>query len=65
VAQTVARETGAAAADVERGAASGMVTGRFTRPEEVADLIAVLASPRFANLTGADIVIDGGMRTTI
>lgn len=65
VAQTVARETGASAADVERGAAGAMVTGRFTRPEEVADLIAILASPRFANLTGADLVIDGGMRTTI
>jgi NAD(P)-dependent dehydrogenase (short-subunit alcohol dehydrogenase family) len=42
-----------------------MVTGRFTRPEEVADLAAVLASPRFGNLTGADVVIDGGMRQTM
>jgi NAD(P)-dependent dehydrogenase (short-subunit alcohol dehydrogenase family) len=65
VAQTVARETGADAAEVERNAASAMVTGRFTRPEEVADLIAILASPRFGNLTGEDVVIDGGMRTTM
>jgi len=42
-----------------------MVTGRFTQPEEVADLVLFLASPRAANITGSDHVIDGGMVTTI
>ena len=42
-----------------------MVTGRFTRPDEVADLLVMLASDRVANLTGSDVVIDGGMVTTL
>jgi NAD(P)-dependent dehydrogenase (short-subunit alcohol dehydrogenase family) len=41
------------------------VTGRFTRPEEVADLVLLLASDRTGNVTGADFVIDGGMVTTL
>jgi NAD(P)-dependent dehydrogenase (short-subunit alcohol dehydrogenase family) len=41
-----------------------MVTGRFSRPEEVADLVVVLAGARAANVTGADFVIDGGMVAT-
>jgi NAD(P)-dependent dehydrogenase (short-subunit alcohol dehydrogenase family) len=65
VAQTVSRATGASAEDVERGAASQMVTGRFTRPAEVADVILFLASDRAANVTGADYVIDGGLLTTL
>ena len=39
------------------------MTGRFTRPEEVADLIVLLASYRAANVTGADFVIDGLLTT--
>jgi NAD(P)-dependent dehydrogenase (short-subunit alcohol dehydrogenase family) len=65
VAETVAAATGATPDDVRKGAEASMPTGRFTRPEEVADLVAVLASPRFGNLTGADVVIDGGLRPTI
>ena len=65
VADTISAATGATADDVRRGAEQSMVTGRFTQPSEVADLTAVLASPRFANLTGADVVIDGGLRPTM
>jgi NAD(P)-dependent dehydrogenase (short-subunit alcohol dehydrogenase family) len=65
VAATVSRATGADAADVEAGAAGQSPTGRFTRPEEVADLIAILAGTRLGNVTGADFVIDGGLRPTI
>lgn len=35
-------------------------TGRITEAHEVADLAAFLASPRAANITGAEFVIDGG-----
>lgn len=45
-------------------AAMGMTTGRFTEPDEVAELIAYLASPEAASITGADFLIDGGLVKT-
>ncbi len=65
VAATVSAATGARPEDVENEAARQMVTGRFTRPAEVADLVLFLASDRTANVTGADFVIDGGLITTL
>jgi NAD(P)-dependent dehydrogenase (short-subunit alcohol dehydrogenase family) len=65
VASVVAGATGQSADDVAAGAAAGMVTGRFTRPEEVASLLVLLASDQVGNLTGTDVVIDGGMVTTL
>jgi NAD(P)-dependent dehydrogenase (short-subunit alcohol dehydrogenase family) len=65
VAATVAAAVGGAAEDIAAGAAKDMVTGRFTRPDEVADLVLLLASDRTGNVTGADFVIDGGLITTI
>jgi NAD(P)-dependent dehydrogenase (short-subunit alcohol dehydrogenase family) len=65
VAATVARASGAAPEAVAQGAASESVTGRFTQPEEVADLVLLLASDRAGNITGADFVIDGGLITTL
>jgi NAD(P)-dependent dehydrogenase (short-subunit alcohol dehydrogenase family) len=41
-----------------------MLTGRFTRPEEVAALVLMLASDLTGNVTGADIRIDGGLIPT-
>ena len=65
VAQTVSRATGAKPEEVAAQAARQMVTGRFTRPAEVADLVLFLASDRTANVTGADFTIDGGLITTL
>ena len=64
VAATVSHATGARPEDVQGQAARQMVTGRFTRPDEVADLVLILASDRTANVTGADITIDGGLIPT-
>ncbi|MFC9971975.1 SDR family NAD(P)-dependent oxidoreductase [Spirillospora sp. NPDC127200] len=37
-----------------------LVTGRLVEPQEVADAIVLLASPRSASTTGAEFVVDGG-----
>jgi NAD(P)-dependent dehydrogenase (short-subunit alcohol dehydrogenase family) len=65
VAQTVARASGGDPDAVAKGAAAQGVTGRFTYPQEVADLIVLLASGRAGNVTGSDFVIDGGLVQTI
>ena len=38
----------------------GIPLGRPSKPMEVANLIAFLASPRAATITGTEYVIDGG-----
>jgi NAD(P)-dependent dehydrogenase (short-subunit alcohol dehydrogenase family) len=41
--------------------AMSLSTGRFASPQEVADVVALLASPRSASTTGADFPVDSGM----
>jgi NAD(P)-dependent dehydrogenase (short-subunit alcohol dehydrogenase family) len=65
VAETVSSAGGGDPADVAKAAAAQMVTGRFTTPDEVAALVLFLAGPAAANITGSDMVIDGGLITTI
>jgi NAD(P)-dependent dehydrogenase (short-subunit alcohol dehydrogenase family) len=64
VAAAVAEASGGDPAAVAAGAAGQSPTGRFTSPEEVADLVVLLASGRAGNVTGADFVIDGGLIPT-
>jgi NAD(P)-dependent dehydrogenase (short-subunit alcohol dehydrogenase family) len=65
VAATISQATGATPRDIESQAADGSVTGRFTQPAEVADLILYLVSDQAANITGSDFIIDGGLLPTL
>ena len=65
VAATIAAATGAEPDTVRAQAIASMPTGRFTTPEEVATLVALLASPRAGNVTGSNYVIDGGLVKTM
>jgi NAD(P)-dependent dehydrogenase (short-subunit alcohol dehydrogenase family) len=64
MADTIGRATGAGADAVRAAAIAGMPTGRFTTPQEVAVIVALLASPLMDNVTGANWVIDGGLIKT-
>jgi NAD(P)-dependent dehydrogenase (short-subunit alcohol dehydrogenase family) len=65
VADTIGKATGAGAQAIRDGAVAGMPTGRFTTPDEVAAIVALLASPIMGNVTGANWVIDGGLVKTV
>jgi NAD(P)-dependent dehydrogenase (short-subunit alcohol dehydrogenase family) len=65
VAQQIAGSTGGDPDAVAATVARESVTGRFTQPSEIADLVLFLASPRSGNTTGADVRIDGGLVTTM
>lgn len=38
-----------------------LTTGRLVDPQEIADAVALLCSPRSASTTGADLVVDAGL----
>jgi NAD(P)-dependent dehydrogenase (short-subunit alcohol dehydrogenase family) len=65
VADTVGQAQGADPDAVKAAAVAGTPTGRFTHPAEVAQLVVLLASETAGNVTGADVVIDGGLVTTM
>ena len=58
---SLAEKRGIAEAAVRLDWEKSIPAGRLGRPEEVADLIAFLASQRASYITGASILIDGGL----
>jgi NAD(P)-dependent dehydrogenase (short-subunit alcohol dehydrogenase family) len=65
VAETIGQAQGADPAAVKAAAVAGTPTGRFTQPAEVAQVVLMLASETAGNITGADVLIDGGMVSTV
>jgi NAD(P)-dependent dehydrogenase (short-subunit alcohol dehydrogenase family) len=65
VADTVGTANGQSPDDVAAAAVAGTATGRFTRPEEVAALVVLLAGGRAGNVTGTGITVDGGLISTL
>jgi NAD(P)-dependent dehydrogenase (short-subunit alcohol dehydrogenase family) len=65
VAAKFAAASGATPDDVVASVSAGAPTGRFTTPQEVADLTVFLASSRSGNTTGSDVRIDGGYVTAV
>jgi len=43
----------------------GLATGRLIDPQEIADAVVLLASPRSASTTGTEFVVDAGWLKTI
>jgi NAD(P)-dependent dehydrogenase (short-subunit alcohol dehydrogenase family) len=64
VAATVSAAAGITPEEVVARASGATVTGRFSKPAEIADVVLFLAGDRAANLTGSDLVIDGGFIPT-
>jgi NAD(P)-dependent dehydrogenase (short-subunit alcohol dehydrogenase family) len=64
----LAEESGADYEGARKGlmdSLGGIPLGRPAKPKEVADLVAFLASPRAASITGTEYVIDGGTIPTV
>ena len=58
--RNLAAANGRSVAEEEAEYLARIPIGRISEPEEVADLIALMASDRFATMTGASITADGG-----
>lgn len=66
--ERIAKSSGSTSAAAEKSimdALGGIPFGRPARPEEVAELVGFLVSPRAGYLTGTEYVIDGGTIPTI
>lgn len=65
LAEGLAAANGEPADDVLTAILEDTPTGRFTTPQQVADLVVFLASDRAGNINGADYRIDGGFVGTL
>ena len=68
VAETIARRSAMDPDDAAVAILDGMggaATGKISSPEDVAFVIAFLASGRASNITGQNLVVDGGLMKTI
>ena len=65
VAASVAEAKGGDPSAIVQSQAAQTATKRFTEPNEVADLVVLLASDRAGNTTGSDFLIDGGLVKTL
>ena len=63
--ESEAKESGKTFEELWQQAISAIPMGRLGKPEEVGDLVAFLASDRASFLTGASVMLDGGMRQDI
>ncbi|MGH2757659.1 MAG: SDR family oxidoreductase [Actinomycetota bacterium] len=55
-----AQRTGSSVEDVRDASEARVPLGRYGRPEEIADVIAFLASERASYMSGTTVVVDGG-----
>lgn len=65
VASRIARQSAGTPDDIAAAAVADSATKRFSRPDEIAALVAFLAGDQAANITGAAFRIDGGLVATI
>jgi 3-oxoacyl-[acyl-carrier protein] reductase len=59
--QDAARAKGTSFDAAQREATTAIPLGRMGRPEEVADVVAFLASERASYITGSLVLVDGGL----
>jgi len=65
VARTIAAASGSDPKAIAEQAVANTATKRFTTAEEIADLVLLLAGDRATNITGEDIIIDGGLTQSL